>query len=118
MRVRAQAVRSAVARRRTWIVGVRWLMQVERMKNADSAEPRRGTAPSVQWAGPSRRARVLAAALAIGLAALSAVIVSLAWKRVPLPRAQRPSVEVQLIAAPAPGLAHPPPVSAAASTPR
>jgi hypothetical protein len=55
------------------------------------------------WAGPSRRARAIAAALAIVFAALTVVVVSLLWKRVP-PAATAPTaakahapVEVQLI---------------------
>ena len=53
------------------------------------------------WAGPSRRARIVAAALAIVFAALTVVVVSLLWKRAPAPARPPPtSVEVKLVPSP------------------
>jgi hypothetical protein len=72
----------------------------------DSTASLRGGAPGIEWAKPSRRLRALAAALALALAVLTAVIVSLAWKRVPSPRPARPPVEVKLIGAPSPAPEH------------
>ena len=81
-------------------------MQDERMTGGDTTASRRGGAPGIEWARPSRRLRVLAAALALAFAVLTAVIVSLAWKRVPSPRPARPAVEVKLIGTPSPAPEH------------
>ena len=47
------------------------------------------------WAGPSRRARLAAAALAVVFAALTVGVVSLLWKHRPSPAPT--SVEVKLV---------------------
>jgi hypothetical protein len=64
----------------------------------DAPEPAGG-----HWAGPSRGARAIAAAIAIVFAALTVLVVSLLWKRAPTPattplaaKVSAP-VEVQLI---------------------
>ncbi|MEO6361818.1 MAG: hypothetical protein ABIO71_01180 [Caldimonas sp.] len=55
------------------------------------------------WAGPSRRARGFAAALAIALAALTVLVVNTTWRlAAPPPPAPVRSVEARLIAAPLP----------------
>lgn len=65
-------------------------------------EPERRVAAGVEWRGPSRRARILAAALAIACAAITFAIVSLVWHQAaPPPRPTPTSVEVKLVA-PAP----------------
>jgi hypothetical protein len=67
-------------------------------------EPHRYVSPAKHWAGPGRRARVLAAALAIVFAAITFAVVSLVWRRAaPPPRPMPTSVEVKLVpASPAP----------------
>jgi hypothetical protein len=67
-------------------------------------EPERRVSAGVEWPRPSRRARVLAAALAIAIAAITLAVVGLLWHRAaPPPRPTPTSVEVKLVpAAPAP----------------
>jgi hypothetical protein len=51
---------------------------------------------SVEWAGPSRRARVIAVVVAIAFAAITFAVVSRVWRQAaPPPRPT--SVEVKLI---------------------
>jgi hypothetical protein len=61
-------------------------------------EPERRVSAAVEWPRPSRRARVLAAALAIAIAAITLAVVSLVWRRAaPPPRPMPTSVEVKLV---------------------
>jgi len=61
-------------------------------------EPERRVSAGVEWPGPSRRARVLAAALAIVFAAITFAVVSFVWRgAAPPPRPLSSSVEVKLV---------------------
>jgi hypothetical protein len=54
-----------------------------------------------RWAGPSRRARAIAVALAVAFAALTFVVVNGVWRRaVPARPAPPTSVEVKLVPSP------------------
>jgi hypothetical protein len=73
-----------------------------RRSTSQDDEPERRTSAGVEWAGPSRRARVLAVVLALLLAVVTFAVVSYAWRRAaPPPPAPRTSVEVKLVPAPA-----------------
>jgi hypothetical protein len=89
------------------------------MRSAGGDASRPLDPPGVEWPKPSRRARAMVAALAILLALLTAVVVSLAWKRVTPPRAPQKAVEVKLIAAPstAPAVARRPGATASSAAP-
>jgi hypothetical protein len=67
-------------------------------------EPQRRVSAGRHWAGPGRRARVLAAVLAIAFAVITFAVVGFAWRRAaPPPRPISTSVEVKLVpASPAP----------------
>jgi hypothetical protein len=72
-----------------------------RRSTESDGEPERRAAAGVEWAGPSRRARVLAVVLAVLLALVTLAVVSYAWRRAaPAPPAPRTSVEVKLVPAP------------------
>jgi hypothetical protein len=61
-------------------------------------EPQRRVSAGVEWPRPTRRARMLAAALAMAFAAITFAIVALLWHRAaPPPRATPTSVEVKLV---------------------
>lgn len=69
-----------------------------RRATARDDEPERRVSAGVEWPGPSRRARILAAALAIAAAAITFAVVSLVWHgAAPPPRPMPTSVEVKLI---------------------
>jgi hypothetical protein len=61
-------------------------------------EPERRVSAGVEWPGPSRRARILAAALAIAFAAITFAIVSVVWRGAAPPARPMPtSVEVKIV---------------------
>jgi hypothetical protein len=69
-----------------------------RRATARDDEPERRLSTGVEWPGPSRGARILAAALAIAAAAITFAVVSLVWHgAAPPPRALPNSVEVKIV---------------------
>ncbi|MDQ6684428.1 MAG: hypothetical protein M3Z16_04810 [Pseudomonadota bacterium] len=66
-------------------------------------DPQRRGPDDVVWPGPSRRARAIAAALAVAFALITFAVVNHEWRRAaPPPPAPPTSVEARLIASPPP----------------
>lgn len=68
---------------------------------AGGDEPRRATSKHLEWAGPTRRARLIAVALAVVIALGTFALVSRTWSHgAAAPKGPEP-VQVKLIAEPA-----------------
>ena len=88
-------MRTSTARKSRW--------RASRATSRDDEPRRRAPATGVEWAGPSRRARVIAVLISIVLAAITFAVVSRVWRQAAPPPPPRPtSVEVKLIASPPP----------------
>jgi hypothetical protein len=98
-------MRATIARKTRW--------RASRATSRDDAPRRRVPASGgVEWAGPSRRARVIAVLLSIAFAAITLAVVSRVWRQAAPPPPPRPtSVEVRLVPL------SPPPVPATPPTP-